>query len=217
MLRVLAPNRTRAAAAGDARRWSERRDLAIEIHWHVQGVGLRMERHRTPTLEPGRARAEIELDANLRNLPGAVRHFARMRIDVDDVLVAEVGRLDERAGLAIELPNDPELSHLEERLTPADVDQDVLEHFIHVHGLARDVLVVPLHFSRVGIKSESGIGIERGAVGASCRSGPWLGLRGAPIDKVRGRIVTAGNPRVAAGTKRERKVAPRITARLARS
>src|SRR5204862_3951290 len=44
---------------------------------------------------------------------------------------------------------------------------------------------------------------------------PWLGLCDRPVDQIRARIVAAGNPRVASGTKRERQIAPRLPARLA--
>src|SRR5678816_3768157 len=114
MLGVLAANRARSATACDFCGRAECRNLAIEIHRHIERIRLRIERHRAPTLEASCTRAETDLHAQLRNHPGPIRHLARL-IDVEDVLIAKIGGADERAGLPIELPENPELAHLEQR------------------------------------------------------------------------------------------------------
>ena len=219
MFVVLALHRTGAAAADLLlrRTAAEDRFLAVQAHRDVQRIGLRAEGHGAPALEPGRARTHVDLDADLRDLPGPVRDLAGLRIHVQDGLILEIGRVDERAGRPIELPENAELAHLEERLASADIDQDVLEDFVHVLRFAGQVLVVPLHLSGVGIERERRVRVERRAVGAADGSGPRLGLRRAPVDEVRVRIVAAGNPRVAAGAEPERQVAPRLAAGLARA
>ncbi len=124
--------------------------------------------------------------------------------------------MDECAGRAIELPENPQLAHRHHRLPAADVDQDPLEHFVHVLRLAGQVLIVPFDLSGVRIECERGVGVERVTVGAADRAGPWLRLCGAPVDEVRVRVVAPGNPRVAARAPIQRQIAPGLAARLAR-
>ena len=165
---------------------TERRLLAVQTERHVQRVGLRAERHRAPALESGRARTHVHLDADLRNLAGPVRHLAGLRIHLDDVLVAEIGRVDERAGRRDRAAREcPSLPILNSDLRPPTSIEDVLEHFVHVLRLAGQVLVVPLHLSGVGIERERRVRVERVAVGAADGSRPRLGLRRAPVDEVR--------------------------------
>ncbi len=125
-------------------------------------------------------------------------------------------RGDIGARLAIELPQDAELAHLEDRLTPAAVDQDVLEHFIHVLRLARQELVIPIDLAGIGIERQRAVGVERVAVGAAHGARPGLGLRRRPIDQIGGGIVASRNPRVAAGAECQRQVAPGVAAGLTR-
>ena len=115
---------------------------------------MRAERHGTPALESGSAWTHVDLDANLRNLPGQVCHFTVLRIDLDDRLITEIGRVNELAIGSIELPEDAQLAHLEEGLASADIDQDVLEDFIHILRFAWKVLEIPLDFSSIRIECE---------------------------------------------------------------
>ena len=116
MLVVLALHRTRAAAAHFFLRRSTAKDrfLAVQVHRDVQRVGLRAEGHGTPAFESGGARTHVNLNADLRNLPGPVRHLAGLRIHVQDGLILEIGRVDERAVRPIDLPENAELAHLEQ-------------------------------------------------------------------------------------------------------
>ena len=134
-----------------------------------------------------------------------------------DVLVSEIGCVNERAGRTIELPQNTELAHFEKGLAPADVDQNIFEDFVHVLRLSWKVLVVPLHFSGIGIEREGRVRIERVPVGAASRSGPRFGLGRAPINEVRLGIVAARDPGIAAGAVRQWQVAPCVPAGLARA
>src|SRR5262245_57829751 len=216
MFVVAPPHRPRAAAADTLFGRSECRLLAAQTEREIHRTRLRAVGHRAPALEAGRARAPVDLHAELRDLAWPIRPFPRLRIDVDERLVADVGGADECAGLTIELPQDPELAHLEERLAAADVDEHVLEHFVHVVRLAREMLIEPLHLSGVGIERERRVRVERRAVGAADGPCPRLGLCRAPVAEIRCRIVTAGDPRIAAGTEREWQVAPCVATRLTR-
>src|SRR2546422_1414570 len=214
MFVISAPHRTNAAAANDLLDGTKRGLLAVEIERDVEHVRLRTERHRAPALEPGGARTLVDFDAQFGDLALTVRDFASLRIHLHDVLIADVGRVNKSASGSIELPQNSQLAHLEERLPSADVDQEVLEHLVHVLRLAGKVLVVPLHLACVGIERESRVRVERVSVGAAGDSGPRLGLRRGPINEVRFRIVAARDPRVAARAERQRQVAPRVAAGL---
>ena len=58
----------------------------------VEGLGGRAVGHGPPALEAGEARAEVDLDVQLRDHARAVLEPAGARFEVDDVLVAEIGR-----------------------------------------------------------------------------------------------------------------------------
>src|SRR6185436_11870743 len=100
----------------------------------------------------------IDLHSQLWNLAGKICHLAGLRIDLQDVLIAEIRSADELPGRSIELPQDAEFAHLENRFPAARIDQNVLEHFIHVLRFAGKMLVVPLHFAGIGIERESRVG-----------------------------------------------------------
>src|SRR5437899_2508521 len=115
------------------------------------------------------------------------------------------------------MPQQSQIALINDLLAAAGVNQDVLEHLIHVLRFAGKVLVVPLYFSSVRIERQGRVGIERVAVGTADRSGPRFGLRRAPIDEVRFRIVAARDPRVAACAESQRQVAPCVAAGLTRT
>src|SRR5262245_22351677 len=100
---VVAPSHRSGAATADASfRWTERSLLTAQTEGQIHRVGLRAVRHRTPALEPRGARAPIELNTDLGDHARAIGHFAGLRIDVDQRLVADIGRPNECTGLAIE-------------------------------------------------------------------------------------------------------------------
>ena len=144
-------------------------------------------------------------------LPGTVGDLAGLRIHLHDVLVAEIGGADERAGRSIELPENSQLAHLEQRLASAGVDQDALEDFVHVLRLAGKVLVIPLHLSGVGIERERRVGVERVAVGAADGSGPRLWP--APCPNRRGSCPDRSCPRSTRRCRRGTSAAGRPTCR----
>src|SRR2546427_10625983 len=109
---IPAPDRTNAALADYLLHCAKGGPLAVQGHRDVQRIGLRAEGHRTPVLESGCARTHLELDTDLWSLP--VGDFAALRTHLHDVLVAEVGGVDERAGGAVELPEDGQLAHFKE-------------------------------------------------------------------------------------------------------
>src|SRR5579864_1407173 len=79
------------------------------------------------------------------------------------------------------------------------------------------MLVEPLYFSSVGIERQRRVGIEGVSVGSAGRSSPRFGLRRAPIDSVRFRIVAAGDPRVTTRAELQWQVAPSVAAGLTRT
>src|SRR5437016_3280190 len=113
MFIIRASNGTRAAFPNDLFDGAECRFLAAQTNWNVERIGLGTERHRAPALESGSAWTHIDLNTDLRNLAGKVRHFAGLRIDLDDRLITEIRRPNELAVSTIELPENAELSHLE--------------------------------------------------------------------------------------------------------
>src|SRR5690242_20174238 len=76
------------------------------------------------------------------------------------------------------------------------------------------MLVEPLYFPRVRIERQRRVGIERVAVGSAGCPSPRFGLRRAPIDSVRFRIVAAGDPSVTTRAELQGQVAPSVAAGL---
>src|SRR5688500_7095860 len=72
------------------------------------------------------------------------------------------------------------------------------------------MLIEPFDLAGVRIERECRVRVERGAVGAANGSRPRLGLCGAPVAEIRSCVVAAGDPRIAAGTEREREIAPGV-------
>src|SRR5260370_34304984 len=124
---------------------------------------------RNPVIEFYSAGTLHDLIAVFGVHAGPVRNLA-LRLHIEDVLIVEVARADERAGGSIELPENSELAHLEERLASVSVDEDVLEDLVHVLRLAGDMLEVPLQFAGVGIQREGAVGVESSTVSAADHS-----------------------------------------------
>src|SRR5260221_12985587 len=97
MFKVLTLDRPDPAFTKHLLHLAEGSSLAGQRHRDVQGVGLRAEGHRAPVLESGGARTHFELHANLRNLARLVGNFAGLRTHFQDVLVAEIGGVNERS------------------------------------------------------------------------------------------------------------------------
>src|ERR1041385_1990077 len=189
--------------------------LAGQIHGNIKSTNLRVVRHRSPALESGRAWAHIQFDSQLRNLAWKVSDFPGLRIHLNNRLVTEIRRVDELAVGSIELPEDPELTHFEERLPSTDIHKNVFENFVHILRFAGKVLVIPLHFAVIRIERERRVRVERIAIGSTGDSSPRLGLCCGPINEVGFRIVAAWNPRIAARAKCQWQIAPCVTARFA--
>ena len=79
------------------------------------------------------------------------------------------------------------------------------------------MLEIPFQPAGVRVERERGTGEQRlvAGPGATADAQPGLGLGHPPISKVEGRIVAAGNPRLAAGAQQIGQFAPRVAARLA--
>src|SRR5262245_34447842 len=119
------PRSTAAFDASDVA--SERPFFAAQEQRHVERLRVGVIGHRAQALETGRTRTEVELDIRLRNLVRAIRDLAGFRIDVDEILIAKIVRAHERAGRAVQLPQNRELAHREDGRAAADVDQNALE------------------------------------------------------------------------------------------
>ena len=144
---------------------------------------------------------------------------AGLGIDLDeDVLEHGLARVEIFAGDAVQLPQDAGLADGHHRLLVAMIDQDALEHFVQVEGLARRMAEIPFQLAGIGIQRQGRIGVERGAVaGAAQIAPPGLGLGGAPIGRVQLRIIGAGDPGFGAGALFVGQIAPGVAARLAAS
>ena len=122
---------------------------------------------------------------------------------------------EEAARRAVELPENRELAHLEERAPPVVVDEEVLERLVHVVGLARQELVVPDDLPAGGVEREHAVRVQRVPRVPPLEPRPWLRLRRRPVDEAGGGVVAARRPAVAAGAEHQRRVAPRVPAGLA--
>src|ERR1700730_10246059 len=132
MLVVLAFYRTCAALAKPLLHFTEGSLLAVQGHWNVQGIRLRTEGDRAPVFESRGAGTHVEFHADPRNLVRPVSDLARFRAYFDDVLIAKIRGVDELSCGAIELPKNAQLTHFEKGLAATGVDQDALEHLVHV-------------------------------------------------------------------------------------
>ena len=117
-------------------------------------------------------------------------------VDIHESLIPEVVSRHELPRGPVDLPEDAELAHLEERASAVVIDENTLEHFVQVVGFARHELLVPPDRTGVRVQSQRTVRVQRIAVGTARDAGPWLGLSGRPIHQVRLRVVAARNPRV---------------------
>src|SRR6185369_5309491 len=207
-------NGSRAAFPDNLLHITKRPLLTIQIHRDVERIRLRTVGHRAPALESGCARTLIDFDSELRDLAWQITDLSGLRIYLKDRLVTEIRCVDELAIRAIELPKDAELTHFEQRLSSTGIDENALEHFIHVLRLAGKKLVVPLHLSSVWIECESRVRVQRISIGAARCASPRLCLRSGPIHEIGLRIVAARNPCVAARAQCQREIAPCIATRF---
>ena len=98
-------------------------------------------------------------------------------VGVEYVLVAEVVPGHERTGDAVELPENAQLPHLEERPPSVVVDQHALEHVVEIVGLTGRELVVPRELAGIRVERQHAVRIQRRAVGLPRHPCPGLGLR----------------------------------------
>ena len=96
------------------------------------------------------------------------------------------------------------------------IDEQVLERLVHVVGLAGQELVVPDDAPGIRVEREHAVRVERVAGVPALEARPRLCLGRRPVDQVRSRVVAPGRPTVAADPEHQRRVAPRVAARLAR-
>ena len=183
---------------------------AGRVDGDVERLRLRVVGARTPVADAAEVGAEIELDAGHRDHLGPVGHLAGLGVDVENVLVTQVVRGDERAGRPVELPEDAVLAHLEQRFPAAVVDEHALEDVVEVVGLAGHELEVPRQLAGRRIQGQHAVGVQRVAVRLARHPRPRLGLRGRPVGQVGLRVVAAGDPGVGAGAERQRQIAPGI-------
>src|SRR5262245_16853409 len=177
------------------------RMIAAHVNRDVESLRLRRIRHRSPIFKSKHARAEAHLNARLGNHPGTIGQSASLFIEIEQSLIAEVVGTDELSGSPVELPKDAELTHFEKRLPAVMINQDALEDFIHVVGVALEELVVPDNLSALRIQCQSTIRVEFGSVGVTTlKVGPRFCLSRGPVDEICCRIVAAGDPRVSAST-----------------
>ena len=150
----------------------------------VERLGLGVIGHGPEVLQAAGTRAVVHRHVDLGDALGDQDALSAHRVDVDDVLVAQVERVPKRPGARIELPQDPDLAHLEEREPIAPIDEDDLEDLVQVVGLGGDVLEVPTNLAGLGIQGQRRVRIQRRALGAALHDGPGLGLGGGPVDQV---------------------------------
>ena len=180
----------------------------------VERLGLRVIGHGPEVLQAAGTRAVVHGHVDLRDALGDQDALPAHRVDVDDVLVTQVERVPKRPGARIELPQDADLAHLEQRQPVAPVDEDDLEHLVQIVRLGGDVLKVPADLPGLGIQGQRRVRVQRRPRGAALHDGPRLGLGGGPVDQVGPGVVAARNPRVGAGAPAQRQVAPGVASRI---
>ena len=217
MERVLADaDGTDTTSAHPALHGIEGRTFAVQVERHVQRLRAGMIGHRPQALQAARAGAKTDGHADALNHVRTVGHATRAGVDFDERLVAGVGRYGEGAGRQVQLPQNAELAHREQRAPAIVVDQDALERFVHVVRLAGQMLEVPLDLACGRVERERRVRVERVATCAAGGLRPGLGLGGAPVDRLGHWVVGAGHPGIAPGAERHRQVAPGVAAGLPR-
>src|SRR5207247_2048728 len=123
-------------------------------------------------------KARAELNGLARRLlfqdARTVHHFAGEPVQLDLRLIAEVVSRSKLPRLAIKLPQNPELSHLEEGAVAVVVNQDVLEHLVLIEALTRNELVVPDDFAGVEIEGQDSVRVQGISVQPSRHPSPRL-------------------------------------------
>ena len=175
--------------------------------------------HRLPVVAALGARAGGDplVDLLLEDV-AAIGGPAGLAIDVRvDVLEDGLLEVEQRAGAAIELPQDARLADGEERLLGADVHRHLLVDLVEIQRFAGLVLEAPDQRAGVGVEPDGGGGVLRGVEGpgAAADRHPRLGLRDAPEREVDVGVVAAGDPRLAALPHHVGQVVPGVAARLA--
>ena len=173
-----------------------------------------MIRHRAKALETACTRTEVGHLADLLDHPLLVHRLPA--VDVEQVLVAKVGGIDQFTGRPVVLPQDGKFPHREDRLAAIVVDENTFERLVHIVRVTRDVLEVPLQLARPWVQCQRRVGIERVAGGATRCACPRFGLRGAPKNETGIGVEAAWNPGIAARPKHDRQVTPRVAAPFSR-
>ena len=147
----------------------------------------------------------------------AVLDGARLPVHYrEDVLVDGLRQSQERAVAPVEFPEDSTLSDREVKRLPVDVHQDLLEGFVQVERLTRDVLPVPDDAAVVHVEGERGVGVQ-GRIGrgkSPARGHPRLGLGGAEINQAQVRIPASGDPHIRPTALLEGQIAPGVATRF---
>ena len=177
-------------------------------------IGSRMIAHRLPVVSAFGARTRLNPFADLLlEDVAAIRWLSCLRIDArEDVLEDRFLKPEELVSLAVELPQDPGFADGKHQLLAAAVDQHALEDFIEIERFAWHMLEVPGELAVVRIERDRRAGEQRlvSRFGPAADAHPRLGLRDAPVCFVGIGIITAGDPRFAAGAHQVWKRAPRI-------
>src|SRR5262245_2449612 len=137
----------------------------------------------------------------------AVGWFSRTCLDTgEEILVDRFLVTKKLAGFAIDFPQDSGLADGEQQLFPVEIYQNAFKNLIHVEGLAGRMLEIPLQSARVGIERDRGTREQCPIAGLSAAADAQPGFRlcHAPIGNVEAWIVTADDPRIAAGAQQVR-------------
>ena len=119
---------------------------------------------------------------------------------LENVLVKRFGDGDELAILAVEFPQQAILAGGEHEFVRADIHQHTLEAGFHVQCFAGHVLKVPLQLAGARVERQCRVGVKgsvrRRHATAGCHPGFRLGS--TEVVQVQLRVITTGNPVVAA-------------------
>ena len=177
----------------------------------VERVCLGVIGHGPQVLQPARPRTVVHPLVEPRDPLRAENPLSADRVDIDDVLIAQVVGVAKRPGLRVKLPQDADLAHLEQRSLVAPVDEDDLEDLVEVMSFGGNVLEVPADRPGLWVDGQGRVGIQRGARRAPLRARPRLGLGSRPVDQVGAGVVAPGEPGVGASAVDQRQVSPRVT------
>jgi len=188
---------------------------AVQVQRDIERARLGAIGHRPPALEAGMAGTELDLDVFLWDFLRTVGYLTRYRVDVENVLVAQIESAEKLVRLAIDAPKDAQFSHHEQILLAIAVDEHLFEVLVHIHRLAGNELVVPDNLASVGVERQCGARVEGVPVGAAANPGPGFRLCHAPVNELRIGIVAPRDPGIAASPKQQRQIIPGVTTALA--